>query len=128
VTRLICLRIKPCGLFLFQFRITSEIMNHRYMVGLLGRVISSNLHRTTQHRKTRTNIHALSGIRSRDPVYERGHWIGTKLNCYSQKTTTSYEAPVTYLTVVIHNMKHCIQDTINSMLGGHSLLYRELTN
>jgi hypothetical protein len=25
------------------------------------------LHRTTQHRKTRTNIHALSGIRTHDP-------------------------------------------------------------
>jgi hypothetical protein len=45
------------------------------MVGLLGRVISSSqglyLHRTTQHRKTRTNIHALSGIRTRDPLHKR---------------------------------------------------------
>jgi hypothetical protein len=43
----------------------------RQMVGLLGRVISPSqglyLHRTTQHRKTRTNIHALSGIRTHDP-------------------------------------------------------------
>jgi hypothetical protein len=43
----------------------------RHMVGLLGRVISPSqglyLHRTTQHRKTRTNIHALSGIRSHNP-------------------------------------------------------------
>jgi hypothetical protein len=41
------------------------------MVGLLGWVISSSqglyLHRTTEHRKTRTNIHALSGIRTHDP-------------------------------------------------------------
>jgi hypothetical protein len=41
------------------------------MVGLLGRVINPSqglyLHRTTQHRKTRTNIHALSGIRTHDP-------------------------------------------------------------
>jgi hypothetical protein len=41
------------------------------MVGLLGQVISPSqglyLHRTTQHRKTRTNIHALSGIRTHDP-------------------------------------------------------------
>jgi hypothetical protein len=40
----------------------------RHMVGLLGRVISSSqglyLHRTTQHKKTLTNIHALSGIRT----------------------------------------------------------------
>jgi hypothetical protein len=44
----------------------------RHMVGLLGRVISPSqgglyLHRTTQHRKTQTNIHALSGIRTHDP-------------------------------------------------------------
>jgi hypothetical protein len=43
----------------------------RHMVGLLGRVISRlqglYQHRTTQHRKTRTNIHALSGIRTHDP-------------------------------------------------------------
>jgi hypothetical protein len=47
----------------------------RHMVGLLGRVISPSqglyLYRTTQHRKTRTNVHALSGIRTRDPVYEK---------------------------------------------------------
>jgi hypothetical protein len=43
----------------------------RHMVGLLGRVISPSqglyLHRTTQNRKTRTDIHALSGIRNHDP-------------------------------------------------------------
>jgi hypothetical protein len=43
----------------------------RHMVGLLGRVISPSqglyLHRTTQRRKTRTNIHDLSGIRTHDP-------------------------------------------------------------
>jgi hypothetical protein len=41
----------------------------RHMVGLLGRVISPSqgLHRTTQHRKRRTNIHALSGIQTHDP-------------------------------------------------------------
>jgi hypothetical protein len=42
-----------------------------HMVGLLGRVISPSqslyLHRTTQYRKTRTNIHSLSGIRTHDP-------------------------------------------------------------
>jgi hypothetical protein len=46
----------------------------RHMVGLPGRVISSlqglYLYRTTQHKKTRTNIHALSGIRTHNPVYE----------------------------------------------------------
>jgi hypothetical protein len=30
------------------------------------------LHRTTQHRKTRTNIHALSGIRTHDPSNQPG--------------------------------------------------------
>jgi hypothetical protein len=47
----------------------------RHMVGLLGRVISPSqglyLHRAAQHRKTRTNFHALSGIRTHDPVYEQ---------------------------------------------------------
>jgi hypothetical protein len=65
------LRIRPIGLF--QFRITSEIMN-RLTVGLLGRMISSSqglyLHRTAQHGQTRTNFHALSGIRTCDPLYE----------------------------------------------------------
>jgi hypothetical protein len=41
----------------------------RHSVGFLGRVISSSqglyLHRITQHRKTRTNIHDLSRIRIR---------------------------------------------------------------
>jgi hypothetical protein len=42
-----------------------------HLVGLLGLGISSTqghyLHRTTQHRKTRTHIHAPSGIGTRDP-------------------------------------------------------------
>jgi hypothetical protein len=49
------------------------LRNHvfRHLVGLLGRGISPsedlNLHRTTQHRKTRTIMHSLSGIRTHDP-------------------------------------------------------------
>jgi hypothetical protein len=43
----------------------------RHMVGLLGQVISPSqglyLHRTIQHGKTWTNIHALIGIRTHDP-------------------------------------------------------------
>jgi hypothetical protein len=43
----------------------------RHMVGLLEQVFSPSqglyLHRTTQYRKRRTNIHALSGIRTHDP-------------------------------------------------------------
>jgi hypothetical protein len=58
----------PCLIFWFP-----NIFRH--MVGLHGRVISPSqglyLHRTTQHRKTRTNINASSGIRTCDPVYER---------------------------------------------------------
>jgi hypothetical protein len=75
---------------LFRFRIlTSELMNlFRHLVGLLGRGISPTqglyLHRTTQHRKKRTHIHASSGIRTLDPIVRavedstclrpRGHW------------------------------------------------------
>jgi hypothetical protein len=44
---------------------------YRQMLGPLGRVISPSqglyLHRTTQHRKTRTNIHVLGGIRTHYP-------------------------------------------------------------
>jgi hypothetical protein len=43
----------------------------RHTVGLLTRVISPSqglyLHRTTQHRETQANIHALNGIRTHDP-------------------------------------------------------------
>jgi hypothetical protein len=64
------LRIMHCGLF--QFRITPEVMNQfKHLTGLLGRLISSSqdlcLHRAAQHRKTRTHMHSLSGIRTRDP-------------------------------------------------------------
>jgi len=59
-----------------------------HFVGLLGRGISLSqdhyLHRTIQHRKTRTHIHASSGIRAYDPSVRtvedrtcfrpRGHW------------------------------------------------------
>jgi hypothetical protein len=94
--------IRPIGLF--QFRIISEIMNNRQTVGLLGRVISSSqglyLHRTTQQRQTMTNIHALSGIRTRDPVYEhqgprlrpRGRWIGWVDLYLQQISITASEA------------------------------------
>jgi len=70
----------------------SEILNSvnlfGHLVGLLGREISPTqglyLHVTTQHRKTRTYIHAPSGIRTRDPIFRavedstclrpRGRW------------------------------------------------------
>jgi hypothetical protein len=51
-----------CGSFLKLFR---------HLVGLPGRVIIPSqgpyLHRTAQHKKTQTNMHALSGIRTHDP-------------------------------------------------------------
>jgi hypothetical protein len=64
--------IRPSGLFPIQ-NLTSEtyepIFGH--LVGLLGRGISPSqclyLHRTAQHRKTRTHIHDSSGIRTHDP-------------------------------------------------------------
>jgi hypothetical protein len=53
----------------FTYRRFLELFRH--MVGLLERVISPSqglyLNRTTLHRKTRTNIHALRGIRTHDP-------------------------------------------------------------
>jgi hypothetical protein len=43
----------------------------RHLAGLFGREVSQShdlyLHITAQHTKTRTNIHALSGIRTHDP-------------------------------------------------------------
>jgi hypothetical protein len=53
----------------------------RQLLGLLGRGVSPSqglyLHRTTQHRKTRTNIHALSGIRTHDSSIQAATVIGT---------------------------------------------------
>jgi hypothetical protein len=54
------------------------------MVGILGRVISPSQglcqHRTTQHKKTRTKIHALRGfepaIQCTSDQGPRGQWIG----------------------------------------------------
>jgi hypothetical protein len=68
---------------LFQF-----LGSIRHLVGLLGGGISPaqglSLHRTTQHRKTQTNIHVPSRIRTCDPNFRAaedstclrplGHW------------------------------------------------------
>jgi hypothetical protein len=52
-----------------QLRFRNRVL--RQMVGLFGRGVSPSqglyLHRITQHRKMRTNIHALSGIRTHNP-------------------------------------------------------------
>jgi hypothetical protein len=82
------LRIRPLGLFRFQNLFSETYESIGQMVGLLGRVIGSTqgpyLHRTTQHRKTRTHIHVSSGIRTHDPSVRAaedstclrplGHW------------------------------------------------------
>jgi hypothetical protein len=70
-----CYHFFSCGSTVLQdpdrltYRRFLELFRHT--VGLLGRVISPSqglyLHRTTQHWKTRTNIHALSGIRTHNP-------------------------------------------------------------
>jgi hypothetical protein len=67
-----------------QFRNSFEIMNlFRYLVKLLGQGISPSQglypHKTTQHRKTRTNIHALSEIRTHDPSVRAAE--ASALNC-----------------------------------------------
>jgi hypothetical protein len=64
------LLIKPYDLI--QFRIVSEIIyQFGHFVGLSGRGISLTqglyIYRTAQHKKARTNILALSGIRTPDP-------------------------------------------------------------
>jgi hypothetical protein len=83
-----------------------------HLVGLLGRGMSPTqglyVHRTTQHRKTRTHIHAPSGIRNRDPsvraaedstcLRRRGHWERTRY---------------LYIEIFTHNLKYsCIVTTL----------------
>jgi hypothetical protein len=63
--------IRPLSLFRFRIYFLKLVNLFGHLLGLLGRGISPTqglyLHRTTQHRKTRTNIHASSGIRTHDP-------------------------------------------------------------
>jgi hypothetical protein len=59
--------------FLFSGEFSTWFANiFRYLLGLFGRVISPSqgldLHRTTQHRKTLTYIHASNGIRTHDSI------------------------------------------------------------
>jgi hypothetical protein len=65
----------------------------RYMVGLLGRVIIPSqglyLHRATQHRKTLTNIHALSGIRTHDPSNQPAKTHGSGRTATVTSTSSS---------------------------------------
>jgi hypothetical protein len=75
--KILCLPVSYLSLWLYSPWRTLAASHMRFielfrqMVGLPGRVISPSqglyLHRTTQHRKTRTDIHVLSGIRTHDP-------------------------------------------------------------
>jgi hypothetical protein len=53
-----------------------KLLVFRYMAHLLGRGTDSShdqLHRTTQHRKTRIHTHASTGIRARNPSVRKFH-------------------------------------------------------
>jgi hypothetical protein len=93
-------RIRPLGLFRFQILFFLKLMNlFGKMVGLLGRGIGPTqglyLHRTTQHRKTRTHIHASSGIRIHDPSFR------TAEDSTCLKTTRTLGPAILYLNVRI---------------------------
>jgi hypothetical protein len=64
-------RIGPLGLLRFRIYFLKLMNPFGHLVGLLeweiGPTQGLYLHRTTQHRKTRTHIHASSGIRKQDP-------------------------------------------------------------
>jgi hypothetical protein len=76
----------------------------RHMIGLLGRVISPSqglyLHRTTQHRKTWTNIHALSGIRTHDPSNQRAK---THASDPTATVTDLYISTTIYFQFFLHS-------------------------
>jgi hypothetical protein len=88
----------------------------RQMVGLLGRVISPSqglyLHRTTQDRKKRTNIHDLSGIRTmilatnrpKTHVSDRTDTVIGRTDEYFNKTLIYY----------YRFLPHSSEDTIHS--------------
>jgi hypothetical protein len=88
--------------------ITSEIINHRQMV---GRMISLSQglypHRTTQHRQTRTSIHALSGIRTRDPVYERSRPASQTARPLDRLLTIFNMSHISQVTMILYyQQKH----------------------
>jgi hypothetical protein len=60
------------------------------------------LHRTTQHRKTRTNIHALSGIRTHDPSNQPATVAGGQF--YSRPKYLNW-----YIFVLRHLVLHAHQ-------------------
>jgi hypothetical protein len=82
------------------------------MLGILGRVISPSqglyLHRTTQHRKMRTNIHALSGIRTHDPSNQPANTHAsdrtatvTSPHSHTLVFLTSYASSQSYVCMVV---------------------------
>jgi hypothetical protein len=91
------------------------------MVGLLGRVISPlqglYLHRITQHRKTRTNIHDLSGIRTHDP---RNQPAKTHASDRTATVTDIYYYYCYYYpTVVLHSKTFLLYSSNFSGLAAH---------
>jgi hypothetical protein len=77
-----------------------ELVRHK--VGLLGQVISPSqglyLHKTIQHRKTRTNIHAFSGIRTQDPSNQPAK------THTSHRTVTVTGIVVVYVNIIPRNL------------------------
>jgi hypothetical protein len=97
----------------------------RHMVGLLGRVISPSqglyLHRTTQHRKTRTNIHALSGIRTH---YLRNQPAKTHASDRTATVTGHFLKYISKLEGMINQLPKLKLE--RKLLRGHSLLHKPL--
>jgi hypothetical protein len=87
----------------------------RHMVGLLGRVISPSqdlyLHRTTQHRKTRTNIHAFSGIRTHDPSNQPA-----KTHASDRTATVTGIFAFMLSVMYVHNVFERLTDKSNAII------------
>jgi hypothetical protein len=104
----------------------------RHTVRLLGRVISPSqglyLHMTTQHRKTRTNVHALSGIRTNDPSNQ-----STKTHASDRTATVTGLLALITLTILGEEYKPCssslcsfFQRLFTSSLSGPNILLSTL--
>jgi hypothetical protein len=92
----------------------------RHMVGLLGRVISPSqglyLLRTAKHKKTRTNIHALSGIRTHDrsrPAPQTVWPLDRQLYIKQPKLIMLFMPGTGRRLVYRYDLLHNVGDTIN---------------
>jgi hypothetical protein len=95
---------------LFQF-----LASIRHLVGLLGGWISPAqglyLHRTTQHRKTQTNIHSPTTIRTCDPnvraaedstcLRPLGHWDRRGITLFPAKYAYTYYPEMFQITYIL---------------------------